>query len=721
MSFNSDIANSSVEKISLVKVAPRIRLTGWTLVSGTVYSQISANGRPKRMWAYASVGGPYLDPPELEIYPAPDLASIASYGYFYDESINTLYINWLRGGTPDAPPGGPQPGVTASFEIFISSSNQYGLSDPFDPASDVVEWEGKLLEAPFPTSGSRDSLFGFLPISNSTIRVVNDGWISPPLDRVWYNCDVSVYILTGRTMQEAIDSGGIRQVFIGFVSSISQEGGILSINCADYLSKLNNTVVQPQATYNSADFPSGEQGIFNTLPVREIYGMVDSFRPVNLAVDGPSTVTNRHWGVSASGPYFVEYTVDHTQANTATETYTIERPQYNPGDTIAFLDNPDAFALVTAVNHAAKRIFHSPVTRTVAPGDRITRAHIANVSIVDRAGVQFFLKFGESYDLFNSFGTNGFRLKDDFEAIAGLAVSPFDPTQDRIVCRVYGSGAPEFYSDSSEVLSTSDKGGVWSRSAILVYRLLREAGIPTDLIDKDSWELAGADSSAMGFVVPESYTTDTETRTYIDIIADILAGSLLNVNLINAADGSVKIGLSKIQPIAGPSDFVVSNEDFSQFSFEEDNGDVYSDVRVDFHKPDFDTNPGNYNIDAHLQADFATNHVESTENMYQKTKQYRLNTLHTDQSEGIIFARRISYILSQRRRLISLVLPQKFVGESLLGKTFTIQRDLLPGFPYVYGSLNEIKAVVVEVEKTIETVTLTLDDQKGVQDNSGSW
>ena len=718
MSFAVDIEDSRVEKISLVKVAPRVRITGWTLDSGTVYKKVVA--KPKRIWIYEAVGGPYIDPPETERGFSPTLGDIALYGAYYDTGTGTLYINWTRGGSPDSPPFGVQAGVTAAYEIFISSSNQSGLSDPLEPSSDVVDWEGKLLEVPFPTSGSRDNLFGFLPVSNGAIRFINDGWFSPYFDRVWKNADVSVYILTGRTMEEAIAYGGVRQVFLGFVTGLSESNGTVSINCSDYLSILDNKIRTPGFTYNIFDFPNGEQGL-STLPIREVYGMVDSFRPINMAVGGAATFNNRYWGGTFNGPEYLQYTVDHTQANTSTRTYTTTRPKYNPGDSVDFLDNAGCYAFVTACYPDLNYFEHTSISRTVSAGNRVTRGHIANVSIIDRDGNHYFLKLTEHYTLFTGGNSHGFRLIDNVEAALGMAHSPFDPSQDRIVCRAYGTMNPQFYSDASYVLTTSDKGGVSSRSAVLVYRLLREAGIPIENIDKTSWELAGDDSPAMGFVVPAAYNELEETRTYHEVISSLLQGSLLNVNLINASDGSIKIGLSKIQPISGATDFTVSDQDFREFSFEEEHSDVYSDVRVDFHQPDFDASPGAYNIDAHLAGDFATNHVESTENLYQTNKKYSLNTLHTDQGEGIDFARRISYILSQRRRLINLVLPQKFVGESFVGKTFTIQRDLLPGFSYAFGTANEIKAVVVEVEKNIENVRLTLDDQKGVQDNSGSW
>ena len=721
MSFAADISDSRVEKISLVAIYPRVRVLGWTNHSGSVYRADFPYGVPDRAWCF-QVSDQY----ENELSFADNLGDV-TLGAYYDPALKRIYVDTNLQGNPDG--FLVDPGVTVSFGVHIASSQQFGLSNPMEPSSTPVEWEGKLLEVPFPVSGSTDSLFGFLPNSQGAIRLINDGWFSPKLDSyVYRNADVKVYILTGRSMDEAIASGGARQVFLGFVTRVSEENGVLNIECSDYLSVLDNKIRTSGLTYNSV---IGSEGQSAAWLVRNVYGVVDSFRPVNMAVGGVATYNNRSWGcisVDSFSTDYIQFIVDHTKANTSTKTFTTTTPKVQFGDTVTFPDNPGCFAAVTNVDYVNNFFEHTSISRTVVAGDHVRRYFIGNVFIVDRVGNSYLLQVGVHYNTVNfGGGIYGFTLVDNFEALAnvdsgsGLADTPFDPAQDKIVCRVYGTTNLGVYSDSTDVLSVSKYGGVASRSASIIYALMVRAQIPARYIDKATWEIGGAESMSMGLAVPHAYSDSEETRTYKDVIADLLSSDLLNMNLINSSDGAIKIGLSRIGPITGATDYEITDKDFNGLSFADETKDIYYSVQVNTRQLDTDvgqTFSSFFLLLLSLDSIWVNNR---TLTLYKTDAKYTSRSLHNAYAEGNIYVKRLAYILSQRRRLFTLDLPQSFIGESFVGKTFTIKRDLLPGFPYTYGAENEIKAVVVEAQKTIESVRLTLDDQKGIQDNLGVW
>jgi hypothetical protein len=56
-----------------------------------------------------------------------------------------------------------------------------------------------------------------------------------------------------------------------------------------------------------------------------------------------------------------------------------------------------------------------------------------------------------------------------------------------------------------------------------------------------------------------------------------------------------------------------------------------------------------------------------------------------------------------------------------VGVNYQVTRDHLPGFEYSFEAENQRTMNLVEVQKDLSSVSLVLDDQKGVSDNSGDW
>lgn len=746
MSFSADLENQSIAKGYLVKVSPRVQVTGWTLHSGTVYKKVFTLGPISRVWIQDSTV--YLT--LLEGSKASSIGNVGVDGdFYYDDATSTVYVKWTLSGSPDSPPS-PYTlgGIACAFDIFFGSSFQVGNCDPIDSSTPLVEWRGALQDVPFPSQGSSDQVFGYLPRFTGAIRLINTGDFSQYFGYydegnfnhfVWNNAHVVAYLFNGDNLERAISTNSVSEIFVGFVTGISEQRGVLSLECSDYLSLLDKTIQTTRAFYRTAVYPFLEnQDATAQWAQRRFFGMMNSVRPINLHVStSPTQTNNRQWGVMYTDARirqnFQQYTVDHTKSNTSTETYTTTTPKVLTGDAIAFPDN-SAYAYVTSVDYTNKKITHTSISRTVSPGDRLRRYIIGNVVIVAREGVVHPLFPERHYDVTEfSDGVLGFQLRDNMEVLANPASGSgipheFDPDQDQIICRAYGDIVKSEYEDSTEVLDYPNVGGVDSRAASIAYRFLREAGIPASIIDKTSWESAGADSLSVGFSIPRSYTETTETRSYIELFREILAQSFLRIGQ-TIVNNRAKLVLIKASAITDPTDFTVNQSEYSEFSFSDDFTDIYSTTKITALVPDFQTEgrtdfPGvsgsNYFLPINaVYSETAANPRARFTHFVEKNLEK--TTLHFDLDEASEFAIKFSELISDRRRLFKITLPQKYLGEQLLGKTFTVQRDVVPGSFYSETGEAEIKGVVIQVDPGTDRVRITLDDISGIQDHLGDW
>jgi hypothetical protein len=726
MAFSLDIDKPELRKQALVVITPRVRATGWTLSSANVYSTPFTKGRVVAVWSYDKKTGVGF----TEGAGPTGLAfnAFGTSGEFYHDG-EVLYV-----GTPVDPDTNsgniPLAGYTVEFEVYVSSTPQFGISNPLDVASEHVEWQGKLESIPSPKFGSTDDIFGYQPLNIDSISIINDGWMYPlQYDVSWNQAPVKVYLMIGETIAEAFANANIRQIFLGFTTDIAEANGIVTIGCADHLSILDsafNTYSELgfSIKYSSSLYPNIQPEA--VVPgkewfVRSIYGQVDEVEPVNLDYSAtPSTTNNRRWATHTNdsvGLGDLSQIVDHTAANTGTQTYFTTTPNFGVGDHIRLTHNLSFYyTIVLTVDRAAKFITHVPIPgRTIVSGDTADRFFAGNVYVVDRDGSRFPLYPGRDYTMFTTYGSlslDGFLLNNNFESFA-LAHVPFDPARDKITCRVYGPNILETYADATDVLSLSPATGNDARAGALIYRLLVQAGIEKELIDKTSFEQFGADTHAMGFIAPIG-VDDAKMPTYKEIMAEILQSGLLKVSLLNDATSGIYVGLYAVGPFATSGDFEITDAEYSQVEWAHDYNEIYSEVLAEYRVGNAGNTPEllkNYVFVENLTAKYVHN----------ASKRYDIQLKQMDDAEAQEAANRLAFVLSDRRMLYTLKLPQGFITKAAIGVAFLTNRNRLPGFDFDYNTQNQRTLGVVEVQKNIDNVLVTLDDQKAIQDNSGDW
>lgn len=718
MAFSINIEDQRIEKHSLVIIRPRKRLTGWNIVSAGIYS-IAWDYFVTRVWdSYLNDNG----------FTEGGSPLVTAGQYYYDFVTKTLYV-----GVGSDPDSNTYPGLTVEFELNISDDQFTGPRNPLNISTDIIDWIPSLRKIPQTQNGSIDTLYGFSPLAQSNLEILNgDGRFNNLLHETSFiYCPVYSYIMANSDYENGVSFADIQQVFIGFSNGVEWRDGSLFIPVIDYnsffdrqfsLTKMDS-ITFPLAEPDS--IKSGEEWY-----IRRIYGMVDTFRPINIDYNSsPSTTNNRDWVVReleddiqdlASN---LNITIDHLAANTNTRTYFTTTPKFNIGDWVNLSNNSvNYYVEVEDIDRAAKWIDHEPIVRTVVPGDSASRPDIARVVIMNNDNtVPFWLRPFVDYTVQNDTVNNVVKLilADNWEAARSFTDNGgiFDPSKNKIYIRAYSSSWLREYYSSNDVGALADNGGRSSQSVTLLHRVIESSGFDISLIDESSF--SNASNQSLGFAIPSSHSA-TSLPTYKSIIDQILVSMLWKLSIVSSGSG-VKVGLVELSPFASSGDYTADESDHSEMSYKHDYGDVYSDYVINYSVKE---RPEDF-LGSLSTWDFVSGLLIrdslSAKDLHFVSKTFQTTILQYDPSEAEIIADRYSYILGDRRGFYSIILGQSFLNKANLASTYLIKKEQLPGFDFVYGTEQQRTLIVSEVQKSSQAVSMVLEDQKSIQDHAGDW
>jgi hypothetical protein len=705
MAFATSILDDSVKKNFLVVIRPRQRVTGWTLVSANIYSAPFTLGRVNR--AIISYPGNILEEAAS--------SAVASGEFFYDSSAKIVYV--YSNTDPDS---FTYPGVTIEFDLYVSTQAFTGPKDPLNSTTQVVDWVPALVESPIAVNGSRDSIVGFTPLNQSGVKILNhDGWMNEILHDCSFNFSfVKAYIICGDDYDDAVRLSDISEVFVGYADGLSMVDETLTISVSDFFNLLNRQVDLNK--YVSSTFSNTEPGANEPnaeWSIRKVYGWVRGLVPVNINYSQTAANnTNREWSTHQKDfPGVFSQAIDAGAANSATRTYFLSEPIFLEGDAITH-NASDDFGFVVSVNRVSNYIDHSSLSRSINPGDTIQRKAVSRVYIRDRDGTT--LGLSEDSDYTFSSGTNDFRitLVNNFEASYASLGGAFDPTRDQLFVEVYGTNVLPVLSDGvTDLGALSNYGGVASKASTILYRILVDAGIDQDLIDEASFQSLDTDHS-LGIQFPLG--KDSDPPTYKDLIQQILKSMIWKLGFITT-NNRVKIGIIEVKPFVSTGDYDLDDTEFSQISYEHDYADIYSRTIVRYAPKEFNDYYNQFLIFENFTR--AASSSVGADLHFVPADTLNIDTNHYIGDEAQIIADRYSYVFGERRGIYQMQSTTKSVLEGNLGASIDLSRDSLPGFSFIYGTPRERQLQTIEVQKSTRGARLTLEDQKGIQDNSGDW
>lgn len=722
MSFESNIQDASIEKHSLLVFYPRIRATGWEDMTGGIWRVSFPHG-------YVTGVGAFTNDVFTE---SSTLAGLNTYGeYYYDRENFHVYVYTVT--SPDAFLAAP--GLNIEFAINVSDQAFTGPMDPRDAASPAVNWVPALKEIPSTQNGQRDTLYGFLPSGYGQASILNkDGWMNEILYGASFcNIEVSAYLVANSDLEIAILNGEVQEAYFGFANSIRLSNGVLTLQVAEYLQLLDNFPRLLPITNLSTGSNLEPSMRDSEYYLRRVYGVVEQLDPVNIDYGAtPSTSNNRRWATNellasiSDGSNLDEGTIAISvdAANpgiTTTRTYTLTTPNVNVFDSIIVeRSGVLKYAFVTGVDYTLNYIDHTVVTGSPLAGDEVFRSFVGAIAIEDENGVFVSLSWGVDYNVYLDPSTSsmGFLLVNNFEANHSGAgfTSIFDPTKCIIYCRVYGHKGAEKYNDLSNVGITSKYGGTNGTALATAYRLLLEAGVPQEKISDTTFQAVEPDSFTIGITIPSS--KKGSLSTYREYIQKILTSNLYRVGLVTEGN-DLYIGINELQPISA-HDYEINELNHRGFDFEQDYSQTYSGVAATY-SPRERLNSAQGSIPNAQLPRASSSLLNGAFSLHGINKTLEISTALFSSVEAVKLVTRMSYAVGDRRAYYTSRLEAPYISKSNLGDAYKINRQEIPGAPYVYGVDRSINLVVTEVKKDSSGVIITFDDQKGVQDNALDW
>lgn len=692
MAYADLLDDEGINSQYLAVLKPRRIVTGFTLVSGNIYKVSFTRGIIIRV----------LD--DGTALTEASSSSVSSNEFFYDTTNQELFID--VGGNPSSSQ------IVVTYEIYLGTFDAHINRIPTNSSTTTVYFEPLIVRSPLIKASSKDILFGFLPSFSATLAVSN---ASKELqddvhESSFSNVDVDLYHWLGD-----LENTNIKLVLKSICVGLNYNDNETTFSLQTDLSIFSNEYQHASGTsfFNETDFPNVDpQKVLK--PIREVFGVVDGFVPVNIdyEADSPTTSDNRDWvainGTSNLGS--VTVSVSNSGTPTATTTPIDDADGLRVGDTI-WNTTASQYATITAVNKGASPNIVTHTTWTTATAaDSITRSFIGNIKILKTDGTLVEPLFGRDYTEYTDGSNNvaGFTFTASMET--NLSISTLEPN-DVVSARVYGHkntttlGGGGFGTNSDETLNLTD-------SVVIIWELLKRAGLEESELDNSSFTtLQAAISDEVGFAIPKLSSNDNYP-TYKDLIIDLTKTILAKFYQNDDNEWAI----SQLGPISSTNKTIEDDEILKgSFNYQYDYKDIASNVVVNYAFQEASSTGSLFSSSRRVQKSSTV-----AANLHGVDRQFSFDSLHFDSDDADSLADRLNYIFGERRGTLIFRTKNRFFNTEL-DDNIKVTRERLPGFAFVTGTDRSRDLAVIKTSKSLREITIELDDQKGIEDNSGSW
>ena len=676
---------------------PRRRVEGWTVVSGFIYSASFDYGKPS--------GVSFNE----EVFEEAGSATTGAGEWYFDEDTNTIYARTEQSADPDSGQ------LIVTYPLYVATTDTYWYATPTDSSSETVYYEALIQKDPVIKSTSSDNLFGYFPTQTSSITLANS---ENQLTRHIHDGSFNVAsIMIYHSLGDEITVADTKLVYNGLMSDIQYSDNTVIINTVDRIDLFNKEWRNSNTSFFSTSDFANLNPIFIGKPIRYVYGYVKGFVPVNVDFvdESPGTSDNRDWVVvgNQTGLTEVSRTVPASPSSTTTRTYVNFVEGIQVGDSIFFdrASGTDEYHLVTAINISPAYIEHEALATPMDTGDTVKKGFVSKVEII-QDDITYVCHYNRDYtvNLAMSAGCSGFSFTTTMEANTGLP-STLSPS-DRVLCTVYGRvndltlGGPTFGDNDPFTNNLSNP-------AMVIYDIIKnksgiaESGINTALFTsvQNDTQLEG-----IGFAIPK--TAQGSFPTYKQIITDILQTGLLRLYF----DQDQTWAISLLAPLTSSVDTIDNAEIMGEFGYSYSYGDVISDILVEYLMQEMSNIPARSSGDKSL----VTAESATAKYLHKVDKQKTFESLHFRETDAQELADRLSFVFGDRRGVIKINGRSQFFDLEL-NDTITVSREKLPGFEFVSGTERSVEGAVIDISKSLNSVNIEIDDQLGIENNSGSW
>lgn len=688
MSYSTLLNEENINAQYLVVVKPARRVTSWTLHSGSVYysdfslgyvSSVTENGAE---------------------YTAGASASLSASQFYYDEQAGRLYARTSGGGSPSAQ------FMVVTYELYFGTFDAHFYRDPTDNTTDEVYWDPLIERTPILKSSVSDVELGFLPTSRTGITLNNAEHIFEKhlYDSSFKNKDILVY-----HWLDDLETGNIKLILRGMMGNISYSKSRLTIEILDPVTVFDNEFrFGTNNFYNTTLYTDLDPNKFGK-PIRYVYGMVDGFVPINLdyVETEPTTSDNRIFGIRTDGANLANLTKTvGGGTHTTTKTFLTSTLGLQIGDSVHFDRAAGTDEYFNITNVTSTFIEHAALVTEMVDGDTVKRGTVGAVEIKQGEVIykpQFARDWTESVD-----GNDVLKLTFSSSLEANLSMAETFKPSDDIICRVYGK--QNNVTKDGDPFGTNDTSynTLTDISVILFDLMVNFIGISEDDIDLDSFDDLQSDvDHAVGFSVPEG--VNDKFPKYKDLVLKLLQTGLIKIY----RDFDLKWKVSHTKPITTTSKSIEDDEVLS-FEYDFDYSDIFSDFTVKYFLKEKQFGES----DKGYQGVGSTSDVATY--LHEINRAMEVETYHLKTSEAQSTCDRYSYIFGDHRGTLSIETKNRFFN-NIIDDDIEVSSNKMPGFDFDEETVRDREFSLIEVDKSLRSVKITLSDQKGIQDNEGDW
>lgn len=697
MAYATLIEKEGIDSQYLTILYPKRVASGFTLFSGSVYSVA---------FDYGYVSAVTVDGVALVAGSSTSLSA----GQFYFES-NVLYVRKSDSTSPASN------FVVATYQLYYGTKDEHWYRDPLSTVTADVYYEARIEKSPELKSDISDSLFGFQPVQRSNISIINT---DHDLERHIYDSSFSkarirLYHLLRERPSDSLEVANIKLVYDGLMQDVTYDQGTIKIETVSGEDELSLEYRNANSSfYNTALFANLDPQHIGS-PIRYVYGVVDGFVPVNVDFVESTTATtsdNREWAVIGE-----QTQLNNVVANVSGGGHTTTRTNLTSllglrvGDHVYMnrASGTDEYTIVTAIG--TTYIDHAALVSPMTNGDTVERSFVGAVTII-QDNIIYRPLFNRDYTTSGAMsgGVSGITFVNNFEANVSMP-NPLT-SNDKIFFRVYGRknnltlGGPSFGSNDTET------GNITHPAMVILDLFKARLGIAESRINSASFtQLLTDRTDALGFAIPESSTGNFSKIK--DILVSIIQSSLIKIYI----DDDLKWTVKAVDPLGVTTSSIADDEiTFDSVSYQFSYKDVYSDFLVEYKKQEASENL----LDSGESKSTLTAISTVAKYLHGIERQKSVQSLHFKSADALELVTRMAYLFGDRfGEFVFRAKNRFFVTE--IGDVIEVTRTKMPGFAYDADIDRTKKFSISTVNKNRTTITITGFDQKGIEDNSGSW
>jgi hypothetical protein len=653
-------------------------------------------------------------------------------GWFHDTATSRLYV----AANPAVFPSWPtEQAIYFNYHLYLATEPVYTYSTPDDDSTDLVHWEPWATEIPNISRSVTDALVGFIPTSASSLTIENkDQFFNAFFTKTSFNkAPIKMWRMSGR-------DSSIEYLLNTLTSDVQTDYSTVTLTVNDDTEVFQNEVRPNQAGesdfYNTTDFPGIDPNYANA-PKRIAYGK--SFvKLVNIGYFAPGTTeaNNNEFAVFArnmadSDLLFrsfydqIDFGVGKTPVGSSTTRIWFKNDptfMFFLDEKVVLINAPATYSdppdfstdgrTITGMNSVSKYIdINTSFTFQQTAGEDAFRCQVRAIYINQNGTLYtarpFVHFYGKSVN-----GASTVRFFTGYSSAIGM--SPIT-VSDVVFADVEGAKFTDTDFDAPWDDTNSDMAQICKcgfRGVGIIYELLiRYAGIDPDEIDKAAFltEIAREDSPDISFFFPQ------RASEQFGSIQDLLNKVLLSSGILRLyRNQDLKWTISRVEAFA-TSNAELTDASIQAISSKYNYNDLCSEVTL---KYDYQE----YNLalvdDAWLSTtvqNLKAKHFHKVN----KSKEIELLLFNYGAPASAVqdYATRITNIFNERQGLHEIKASKEFDEFVLINDEYLISREKIGGKVYELDTEQSLKTRVLEMRRSINGISLVLDDQLGLGDN----